>query len=64
MTAIPRNVLFLCTGNSARSGRPSAAHWGLEDPAKVAGPGQREAFERTFRLLAEHVAQMLAQPND
>ena len=40
------------------------AHWGIEDPAEVEGPGQRQAFERAFDALERRIAQMLALPLD
>jgi protein-tyrosine-phosphatase len=45
-------------------GRPMTAHWGIEDPAEVEGPGQREAFERAFDALERRISQMLALPLD
>jgi arsenate reductase len=43
-------------------GRPTTAHWGIEDPARVEGPGQREAFERAFHSLRQRIASFLALP--
>ncbi|WP_137151647.1 arsenate reductase ArsC [Devosia sp. FKR38] len=39
-------------------GHPMTAHWGLEDPAAVAGPEfkQRAAFEDTLRFLRNRIA--------
>jgi protein-tyrosine-phosphatase len=36
-------------------GRPMTAHWGIEDPAAVEGPGQRRAFELALRRLATRI---------
>src|SRR3546814_8605436 len=36
-------------------GKPMTAHWGIEDPAAVEGPGQREAFERRSE---EHTSEL------
>lgn len=43
-------------------GHPATAHWGIEDPARVEGPGQREAFERALRYLGNRIALFLALP--
>ena len=47
-------------------GRPVTAHWGLADPAGVAGTEteRREAFEKTYKLLKERIAEFLALPVD
>lgn len=43
-------------------GRPMTAHWGMEDPAAVEGPGQREAFLRALHFLQRRIALFLALP--
>ena len=43
-------------------GRPIAAHWGIEDPAAVAGEGQREAFEQALRYLSNRISLLVALP--
>ena len=43
-------------------GHPTTALWGIEDPARVEGPGQREAFERALRSLRKRIASFLALP--
>lgn len=45
-------------------GHPMTAHWGIEDPAKIEGPGQREAFERAFHYLRNRISLFLALPFD
>ncbi len=45
-------------------GKPMTAHWGIEDPAAVAGPGQREAFEHALHYLANRISLFLALPHD
>jgi arsenate reductase (thioredoxin) len=43
-------------------GQPVTAHWGIEDPARVEGRGQAEAFERALRYLANRISLFLALP--
>ncbi|MDQ8757086.1 arsenate reductase ArsC [Sphingosinicella sp. LHD-64] len=43
-------------------GHPMTAHWGIEDPAAVEGPGQREAFEQALNSLGNRIALFLALP--
>lgn len=45
-------------------GRPMTAHWGIEDPASVEGPTQREAFATALRQLESRIASFLALPID
>ncbi|WP_447761275.1 arsenate reductase ArsC [Sphingopyxis panaciterrae] len=45
-------------------GRPMSAHWGIEDPAAVEGPGQREAFERALHYLSNRISLFLALPHN
>ena len=45
-------------------GRPITAHWGIEDPAKVEGEGQREAFVRALRYMLNRITLFLALPHD
>ena len=43
-------------------GHPVTAHWGIEDPAAVEGPDQREAFERALTYLRNRIALFLSLP--
>ena len=43
-------------------GHPMTAHWGIEDPAKVEGPGQRQAFERALSYLRARIQLFLSLP--
>lgn len=45
-------------------GNPITAHWGIEDPASVEGPGQREAFERALHYLSNRISLFLALPHE
>jgi arsenate reductase len=45
-------------------GRPTTAHWGIEDPAAVAGPEQTEAFERALNYLHNRISLFLSLPLD
>jgi arsenate reductase len=45
-------------------GRPVTAHWGIEDPASVEGPGQQEAFASALRRLESRIASFLSLPLD
>jgi arsenate reductase len=38
------------------------AHWGIEDPAAVEGPGQREAFLRALNYLRNRISLFLSLP--
>jgi arsenate reductase (thioredoxin) len=43
-------------------GKPVTAHWGIEDPAAVEGPGQRQAFLDALRYLRRRVELLVALP--
>jgi protein-tyrosine-phosphatase len=43
-------------------GQPMTAHWGIEDPAAVEGPGQAGAFWNAFRQLRRRIDLFLALP--
>ncbi len=43
-------------------GKPTTAHWGIEDPARVEGPVQRRAFEIAFHALRQRISLLLALP--
>ncbi|WP_447932506.1 arsenate reductase ArsC [Sphingopyxis fribergensis] len=45
-------------------GKPMSAHWGIDDPAAVEGPGQRESFERALHFLSNGISLFLALPHD
>jgi arsenate reductase (thioredoxin) len=45
-------------------GHPMTAHWGIEDPAAVTGPGQRDAFLRAMTYLKQRISLFLALPID
>jgi arsenate reductase (thioredoxin) len=45
-------------------GHPMTAHWGIEDPAAVTGPGQRDAFGRAMTYLKQRISLFLALPID
>ena len=66
--ARPLDFIFTVCGNAAGEtcpiwpGRPATAHWGIDDPAAVEGPGQRQAFETALRHLRTRIALLLALP--
>ena len=41
-----------------------AAHWGIEDPAAVDGPEQRDAFLKALRYLRNRIALFLELPTE
>jgi arsenate reductase (thioredoxin) len=43
-------------------GQPMTAHWGIEDPAAVEGPEQRQAFERALFYLRNRISLFLNLP--
>ena len=43
-------------------GHPATAHWGIEDPAAVTGPGQLQAFLNAFTHLRRRIDLLLALP--
>lgn len=45
-------------------GHPMTAHWGIEDPAKVQGEDQRQAFLQALRFLRNRITLFLALPID
>jgi arsenate reductase len=47
-------------------GQPMTAHWGIEDPAAVAGPEfrQRQAFEDALHFMANRIAAFINLPLD
>lgn len=45
-------------------GKPMTAHWGIEDPAAVEGPGQRDAFVTALRYMRNRIALFTELPLD
>lgn len=45
-------------------GRPTSAHWGIEDPAAVEGPEQKAAFLKALHYLRNRISMFLALPLD
>ena len=68
--APPLDFIFTVCDNAAGEicpiwpGRPSSAHWGIDDPAAVQGEAQREAFETALARLRTRISRFLALPLD
>jgi arsenate reductase len=64
------DFIFTVCGNAAGEvcpvwpGKPTTAHWGIEDPAAVEGPGQRAAFADALRHMKNRISRFLALPID
>jgi arsenate reductase len=43
-------------------GHPASAHWGIEDPAKVEGEGQHQAFATALAYLRNRISLFLNLP--
>lgn len=43
-------------------GKPITAHWGIEDPAAIEGPGQRQAFLDALMYMRNRISLFLALP--
>lgn len=62
------DFIFTVCGNAAEEtcpvwpGKPITAHWGIEDPAAVEGPGQRAAFEAAMRYMKTRISLFLSLP--
>ena len=46
------------------AGHPTTAHWGIEDPAAIDGPEQRQAFFTALTYLKTRISLFLALPID
>lgn len=44
------------------TGQPMTAHWGIEDPAAIEGPGQEQAFWNAYQQLQRRIQLFLALP--
>ncbi len=66
--APPLDFIFTVCDNAAGEtcpiwpGKPTTAHWGIEDPAAVEGEGQRLAFWNAFRQMQRRIELFLALP--
>lgn len=68
--APPMNFVFTVCDNAAGEtcpiwpGRPMTAHWGIEDPAAVAGPEfrRRAAFEDAYRFMRNRIEAFVNLP--
>ena len=66
--APPLDFIFTVCDNAAGEtcpiwpGKPVTAHWGIEDPAVVEGPGQRAAFWKAYQALQRRIQLFLALP--
>jgi protein-tyrosine-phosphatase len=66
--APPLDFIFTVCDNAAGEvcpiwpGKPVTAHWGIEDPAAVEGPGQRAAFWTAYQALQRRIQLFLALP--
>ena len=45
-------------------GHPATAHWSIEDPAAVDGPGQRQAFFNAMTYLQRRISLLLNLPDN
>ena len=57
-------IITVCDNAAGEScpvwpGRPISAHWGIEDPAAVDGPGQKDAFLTALRYLRNRISLLL-----
>ena len=43
-------------------GHPATAHWGIEDPARIEGEGQRQTFATAMTYLRNRISLFLALP--
>lgn len=46
------------------AGHPTTAHWGIEDPARIEGPDQKQAFFTALTYLKTRISLFLALPID
>lgn len=66
--APPLDFIFTVCDNAAGEvcpvwpGKPVTAHWGIEDPAAIEGPGQRASFWTAFQALQRRIQLFLALP--
>jgi arsenate reductase len=68
--APPIHIIVTVCDNAAAEvcpiwpGQPMTAHWGIEDPAGVKGPGQRAAFGLALRRLEKRIGCFLSLSAD
>ncbi len=67
--APPMHLIITVCDNAAGEtcpiwpGRPTTAHWGIEDPAAVESEGQERAFIAAFAALQRRISLLLALPD-
>ena len=68
--APPMDLIITVCDNAAGEtcpiwpGRPTSAHWGIEDPAAVEGEGQRQAFLSAMQYLHNRISLLINLPGD
>ena len=62
------DFIFTVCGNAAGEtcpawpGKPATGHWGIDDPAAVEGPGQREVFKQALHYMRNRIVLFTALP--
>ncbi len=61
-------VITVCDNAAGEScpvwpGQPMTAHWGIEDPAAVEGPGQKLAFIKALNQMRRRIELFVALPS-
>ena len=68
--APPMDLIITVCDNAAGEtcpmwpGRPTSAHWGIEDPAAIEGEGQRQAFLNAMHYMHNRISLLINLPGN